>query len=176
MVSPAPSVDLGAWIARNREQLERGEAGPVMAGGELKVLVVAGRGPRRDYHVNAVDELFYQLQGDITVTLREGGGARDVSVRTGELWVAAAGVPHSPQRPVGTLGLVVERIREAGTTEAFRWFCERCGAMLHELVLPELDIRAVRAAIVAFDASESARTCISCGAIMPAVGPPRPAP
>ena len=158
-------VDLARWISSRRELLDRGEAGPVLAG-ELKVLVVAGRGPRRDYHVNTVAELFYQLDGDIVVTVREAGQVRDVLVRTGELWLAPAGLPHSPQRPVGTVGLVVERAREPDTTEAFRWFCDACGAVVSEIVTAIVDPVELRRAMLAFYASETARTCRSCGQVL----------
>ena len=162
----APPVLVEAWIDRNRDRIDAGQAGPVLAG-ELKVLVVAGRGPRRDYHVNSVAELFYQLDGDIGVTVRDAGGeTHDIVVPTGGLWLAPAGVPHSPQRPVGTLGLVVERARDADSTEAFRWFCDRCGAVVHEIVRSVVDPTELRSAMLAFYASETARTCRTCGEVL----------
>jgi 3-hydroxyanthranilate 3,4-dioxygenase len=66
----------------------------------------------------------------------------------------------------------VERRREAGTTEAFTWFCERCGALLSEIVLAELDVRVLRQAMDAFYASETARTCRVCGTVLAPLGPP----
>lgn len=161
----SPPLDLQAWISSHREALEEGRAGPVVAG-EFKALVVAGRGPRADYHVNSVAELFYQLTGDIVVVVREAGQVRDVHVRTGELWLAPAGVPHSPQRPIGSLGLVVERAREPSTTEAFRWFCEACGGVVHEIVLAAGDPVELRRQMSEFYASETARTCGSCGTVL----------
>jgi 3-hydroxyanthranilate 3,4-dioxygenase len=159
-------VALGAWIRDNRELIDAGKAGPVLDG-ELKVLVVAGRGPRRDYHVNSVAELFYQLEGDIAVIVRDDGGeTHEVVVPGGGLWLAPAGVAHSPQRPVGTLGLVVERARDAGSTEAFRWFCEPCGAIVHEIERPVVDPAELRHQMLAFYANEAARTCRSCGEVL----------
>ena len=132
------AIDVGAWIAEHRPALDEGRAGPLLDG-ELRVLVVAGRGPRRDYHVNTVAELFYQLDGDMSVLVGEPGNVREVAIRTGELWLAPAGVPHSPQRPVGTTGLVIERPREPGTTESFRWYCERCGTVVDDIVMERVD-------------------------------------
>jgi 3-hydroxyanthranilate 3,4-dioxygenase len=167
MDSPvAPSVDVRGWIASHRDLIDRGEAGPVIGGGELTVLLVQGRGPRRDYHVNSVAELFYQLDGDIVVTVREAGEARDVQVRNGELWLAPAGLPHSPQRPAGSLGLVIERAREPGTTETFRWYCKVCGAVVHEIVVAKADPVALRTAMAEFYASPTARTCRVCGEVV----------
>lgn len=165
----SPPVDLSAWILSHRELLDRGQAGAVLAG-ELKAVVVAGRGPRRDYHVNSVAELFYQLDGDISVTLREASGTRDVRIRTGELWLAPAGVPHSPQRPAGSLGLVVERSRDPSMTEAFQWFCDACGSVVFEIVGNVVDPGELRRAVLEFYASETARTCRSCGEVL---SPPR---
>jgi len=166
----APPVDVRAWISSHRDLIDRGAAGPLIGGGELKVVLVAGRGPRRDYHVNSVAELFYQLDGDIVVTVREGADVHDVVVRTGELWLAPAALPHSPQRPVGTIGLVVERARDPGTSEAFRWFCEACGTVVFEIVDALVDPIALRSATAEFYASVTARTCRSCGEVFRAPG------
>lgn len=165
----AAAIDPVGWIAAQREAIDRGTAGPVMAG-ELTVLLVEGRGPRRDYHVNAVDELFYQVAGDISVIVREAGRDREIAVRAGELWLAPAGVPHSPQRPPGTLGLVVERSRPPGSSEAFRWFCHACGAVVHEIGGGRVDPLVLRAGIAAFNGSVEARTCRACGTVAPGPG------
>lgn len=158
-------IDLAAWIADRRAALDNGAAGPVLDG-DLRVLVVTGRGPRRDYHVNTVAELFYQLEGDVEVRVRDGNVVRGVMIRTGELWLAPAGVPHSPQRPVGTVGLVVEPARQPGALESFRWFCEACGTPLHELTMERVDPVALRRAFVAFYGDDTARTCGSCGEVL----------
>lgn len=162
----APAIDPRAWIASHRALIDRGAAGAVIGGGELTVLLVEGRGPRRDYHVNDVAELFCQLAGDIVVSVREAGIVRDIEVRSGELWLAPAGVPHSPQRPVGSLGLVVERARDPGSREAFRWYCDGCDAVVHEIAGAPVDPVALRAAMAAFHADEGARTCRVCGAVV----------
>ena len=161
----ATAVHVGAWIAEHRPALDEGRAGPLLDG-ELRVLVVAGRGPRRDYHVNTVAELFYQLDGDMSVLVGEPGSVREVEIRTGELWLAPAGVPHSPQRPIGTTGLVIERPREPGTTESFRWYCERCGTIVDDIVMERVDPLELRRAMTAFYADEAARTCPSCGTVV----------
>ncbi len=166
----SPAIDVLGWLADNRELIDRGAAGPVIGGGELNVLLVEGRGPRRDYHVNSVAELFYQLRGDIVVSVRQPGRVRDILVRTGELWIAPAGVPHSPQRPVGSLGMVVERAREPGTTEAFRWFCAACDAVVFEVTGGHVQPAELRIGVAAFNASVAARTCAACGTVVPGPG------
>ena len=90
------------------------------------------------------------LDGDMSVLVGEPGSVREVEIRTGELWLAPAGVPHSPQRPIGTTGLVIERPREPGTTESFRWYCERCGTIVDDIVMERVDPRELRRAMTAF--------------------------
>ena len=41
----------------------------------------------------------------------EDGKPRDIPIRQGEMFLLPAGVPHSPQRPADTVGLVVEQAR-----------------------------------------------------------------
>jgi 3-hydroxyanthranilate 3,4-dioxygenase len=162
---PAAPIDVAGWIDGHSEALGEGRAGPLLDG-ELRVLVVAGRGPRRDYHVNTVAELFYQLHGDVSVLVGEPGNVREVTIRTGELWLAPAGVPHSPQRPAGTTGLVIERPREPGTTESFRWYCERCGTVVNDIVMERVDPVSLRQAMTKFYADEAARTCPTCSELV----------
>src|SRR2546430_5773041 len=40
-------------------------------------------------------------------------------------------VPHCPVRGPGTIGLVIERQRKPGETEALRWYCDRCRSEEH---------------------------------------------
>jgi len=79
-----------------------------------------------------------------------------------------AGTPHCPIRPAGTWGLVVERKRRPDELDALAWFCERCGATLHEERFACADIeRELTAIIERFNASEALRTCTTCGAVLP---------
>jgi len=164
------AIDVREWVQGHRRLIDEGRAGPLVDD-ELRALIVVGRGPRRDYHVNEVAELFFQIEGDITVIIRDGPSTHQVFVPAGALWLAPAGVPHSPQRPVGTIGLVVERRRGPGMTEAFRWFCERCDAVVHEIGGAPVDPVDLRRSIQAFYADESARTCRSCGEVLRRPGP-----
>ena len=42
----------------------------------------------------------------------EDGVFRDVTIKEGEILLLPPNVPHSPRRPVGTVGLVIERHKE----------------------------------------------------------------
>ena len=97
-------------------------------GDDFIVMVVGGPNQRTDFHVDPYEEFFYQVKGNMHVNLMTPDGPRTVHVREGEMWMLPRDTPHSPQRPeAGSIGLVVERIREEGTLEKFQWYCADCG-------------------------------------------------
>ena len=167
---PAP-IDVQAWIADRLPDIQAGRAAP-MLDGELRVVVVAGRGSRSDWHTNDVVELFYQLTGDIAVLLPGPGAAGtttpvEVVVREGELWPAPVGIPHAPQRPVGSIGLVIERARTPSEGESFTWRCAACGEILREVAAHRVDPADLRAARDGLQRDPAARTCARCGVVAP---------
>lgn len=92
---------------------------------DVIVFVSVGPNTRNDYHVNPTEELFYQLKGDIAVRIRplDGSPPRDVVIREGEMWLCPRMVPHRPQRPAETIGLIVEFPRPVGQKDQLRWYC-----------------------------------------------------
>ena len=100
------------------------------------VIVFVSKGPntRNDYHVNPTEELFYQLKGDIAVRIRplDGSQPHEVVIREGEMWLCPRLVPHRPQRPDNTIGLIVEFPRPAGTEDKLRWYCPDDIHLVHE--------------------------------------------
>ena len=76
-------------------------------------------------------------------------------------------IPHSPQRPANTVGLVIERYRHKGENDKLMWFCENCNHKLHEESFELEDIVAqLKAAINKYMDSETLRTCKKCGTVM----------
>jgi 3-hydroxyanthranilate 3,4-dioxygenase len=88
------------------------------------------------------------------------------------MWMLPRNTPHSPQRPeAGSIGMVVERVREEGTLETFQWYCPECGEKVHEVELQVRDIAAdLPPVFQAFYADEQARTCANCGTLHPGKG------
>jgi len=119
--------NLTRWIEENRELLR-----PPVGNAQLFkttwrnfiVMVIGGPNERDDYHDDPGEELFYQVQGDITLRIidPQSGRPRDLPIREGELFLLPPHVRHSPQRPADTVGLVVERLRLPGETDAFEWY------------------------------------------------------
>src|SRR5262249_38240086 len=103
MALSAP-FNLHAWIEEHRHLLRPPVGNALVWNGSLMVMVVGGPNQRGDYHINPGGELFYQVEGDIVLKIIEDGQRRDVPIRQGELFLLPAGVPHSPQRPAGTVG------------------------------------------------------------------------
>jgi 3-hydroxyanthranilate 3,4-dioxygenase len=134
---------------------------------EFIVMVVGGPNSRKDFHVDEGEELFYQLEGNITVRIVEDGEIRDVKINEGDIFLLPPRVPHSPQRGPDTIGLVVERRRRDDELDGFQWYCENCGNKLHEVFLPVTDITTqLKPVFDAFWADQSARTCGNCGTVM----------
>ncbi len=169
-------INLKGWIDENRHLLKPPVGNKcVWTDRDFIVMIVGGPNARKDYHVNQTEELFYQIEGDITLRLIENGQPRDVPIRQGELFLLPPGIPHSPQRPANTVGMVVERQRPPGMRDRLRFYCEKCGSVVHE---PEFDMKDIVAQLKTImeeywsPANEKLRTCAQCGAVMQ---PPRPA-
>ena len=163
------SVHLMRWIETNRGAFAPPVANKeVFPESEFIYQIIRGPNARNDFHVDPGDEIFYQLAGDITVRCREASGAfRDVPVRQGEAMLVRAGTPHCPIRPAGTWGLVIERKRRPDERDGLAWFCDRCGAKLHETTFSVTNIEVeLLDAIKQFNASPSQRTCKKCGAVL----------
>jgi 3-hydroxyanthranilate 3,4-dioxygenase len=99
-------------------------------------------------------------------------GPDTIQVGEGEIWVLPGNMPHSPQRPEeGSVGLVVERVREEGTLEKFQWYCPACGNLVHEVELQVRDIVVdLPPVFKEFYEDEAARTCDRCGTLHPGRG------
>jgi 3-hydroxyanthranilate 3,4-dioxygenase len=107
--------NLKQWITDNRELLKPpvGNKNLYADAGDYIVMIVAGPNARKDYHYNETEELYYQLEGDITVKIQEDGKAVAIPLKEGDMFLLPARVPHSPIRPANTIGLVIECKRAA---------------------------------------------------------------
>jgi len=159
------------WIDEHRHELKPpvGNRNLYQDAGDYIVMVVAGPNARKDFHYNETEELFYQLEGDIIVKIQEDGKPVDIAIREGEMFLLPARVPHSPIRPEGSVGLVIELKRDEKNTDGLLWFCENCNNKLHESYFHLTNIeKDFIPRFKEFYASNEMRTCPECGSVMEA--------
>lgn len=161
--------NLHKWIEENRDLLKPpvGNKNLYPAGDDYIVMIVGGPNARKDYHYNETEELFYQLEGKINVRIQENGKPVDVELGPGDMFLLPGGVPHSPGRSEGSVGLVVERVREPQHKDGLMWFCDHCNHKLHETYFHLTDIEQdFLPRFKEFYNSEEMRTCDNCGTVM----------
>jgi 3-hydroxyanthranilate 3,4-dioxygenase len=169
------AFNLQKWIDEHRDILKPpvGNAQVYKDAGDFIVMVVGGPNARKDFHYNETEEFFYQIEGDITVKIREEGETRDILIRQGDIFLCPAKVPHSPRRPANTIGLVIEKKRSSENTDGLLWFCENCGNKLNEEYFPlENIVEQLPPIINKFHNSPELRTCDNCGTVMEIPGKP----
>lgn len=168
----SPPFNLNAWIEENRDLLKPpvGNKNLYKESGDYIVMIVAGPNARKDYHYNETEELFYQLEGEIEVHIQDEGEKRTFRLGPGDMYLHPAGIPHSPVRHEGSLGLVVERKRdESEARDGLLWFCDNCNQKLYEAYFTLEDIeRDFLEHFKHFYGSKSLRTCSNCGTVMEA--------
>ena len=126
--------NLKKWIDENRDLLKPpvNNKNLYREAGDFIVMIVGGPNARKDYHFNESEELFYQLEGDITVKVQLDGKSKEIQIKEGDMFLLPSNIPHNPIRGEGTVGLVVERVRK-GTdlSDGLMWFCDKCNHKLH---------------------------------------------
>lgn len=173
-MSISKPFNLMQWIADHEHEFKL----PVMNKQFYKeaddVVVFVSKGPntRNDYHVNPTEELFYQLKGDISVRVRplDGTPPHEVVIREGEMWLCPRNVPHRPQRPADTLGLIVEFPRPC--EEYVRWYCNKDEHLVHqaEFRLEHIDRDLHEIMDNFWNGPEEIRTCKECGTVVERAG------
>ncbi len=169
-MSIAKPFNLNKWIDDNAHLLKPPIANKqvYLENEDFIVMIVGGPNGRKDYHFEDGEELFYQLKGDITLKIIHPDGKPEViSIKEGDMFLLPPRIPHSPQRPANTVGLVLERYRNKGETDQLMWFCENCAHKLHEATFEMTDIvNQLPPVIKHFMDSEELRTCEKCGTVM----------
>ncbi|MES2589944.1 MAG: 3-hydroxyanthranilate 3,4-dioxygenase [Bacteroidota bacterium] len=162
--------NLHQWIEENRADLKPPINNKCLykEAGDFIVMVVGGPNARKDYHYNESEELFYQLEGDITVKVQIDGKSQEIQIKEGEIFLLPANIPHNPVRGANTVGLVIEKVRKGtGLIDGLNWYCEKCNFPLQAFKFPLENIETdFKSRFKEFYSSEEMRTCKSCGNVM----------
>lgn len=168
----SPPFNLRSWIDEYRHLLKPPVGNKLLfQDSELIVMAVGGPNSRKDFHHDPGEEFFFQLEGSMVLRIVQDGRLTDIPIHAGEVFLLPPEVPHSPQRPAGSVGIVVERRRGPHELDGFSWYCDKCGNRLYlervavsniETQLPEIFAR--------FFTSVEHRTCSVCGAVAAAPG------
>lgn len=138
MAKFAMPFNLHHWVDQHREQLKPPVCNKqIFEQDDFIVMVVGGPNNRSDYHYNETPELFYQLEGDMVLSVTNEGYASDpknsqaptfsdIAIKAGEIFLLPPKILHSPQRFENSVGLVVEQKRATGQQDALFWFCQQC--------------------------------------------------
>lgn len=159
-------IHLLSWIEENRENFKppvgNKEVFPL---GDFVVMIIKGPNARKDYHVDPGPELFYQLEGAVSITTYDDQkeAFSKIEVTEGQLYLLPSNVPHHILREKDSLGLVIETRRKPGQSDFFRWFCDRCQKPLysHECTMENLD--QVKDILDVFYSDSTLNTCSYCG-------------
>jgi 3-hydroxyanthranilate 3,4-dioxygenase len=162
--------NLRRWIDQNRDLLKPPVGNKLLfEDSAFIIMAVGGPNSRKDYHHDPSEEFFLQIEGDMVLKTVQDGRLVDVPIREGEMYLLPAGVPHSPQRPAGSVGLVVERRRTPAELDGFSWYCENCGHQLYLERVAVVNIETQLQEIFSrFYSSLQHRTCSVCRTVMQA--------
>lgn len=171
MLSHGLPLNFSAWIERHRADL-RPPVGnqQIWRDSDFIVTVVGGPNQRTDFHDDPYEEFFYQFKGEASLLVTEGERFTRVPLREGDIFLLPAHVRHSPQRPQeGSLCLVIERSRPAGTRDGFEWYCGRCGRIVHRVECQLVSIVDDLPPLFGefYNRGEAKRRCTHCEAVHP---------
>lgn len=157
------SFNLQRWIDENRQ--DWGQRRTIWEDSDFIAFVTRGPNRRKDFHIDPGDEIFYQLEGELSLHYMTPDGKREIArLRAGEWFLLPANVPHSPRRGEGSWTFVVERKRRPDELDRFVWYCEGCGNKLYETsVRFDEPSDAVKNATDAMKADPRLATCKRCG-------------
>jgi len=94
------------------------------------------------------------------------GQFRDIIIREGDMFLLPGNTPHNPVRFADTVGIVLEQKRPDDAIDRMRWYCQKCGEVVHEAAFHCTDLGTqIKAAVEAFKSDQDTRTCKKCGEV-----------
>jgi 3-hydroxyanthranilate 3,4-dioxygenase len=162
--------NLRLWIDQNRHLLKPPVGNKLLfQDSGFIIMAVGGPNSRKDFHHDPGEEFFFQLEGNMVLRIAQDGRLTDIPIHEGEVFLLPPEVPHSPQRPAGSVGIVVERRRKPAELDGFSWYCDNCGNRLFLERVPVSNIETQLPSIFSrFYSNIDHRTCSACGTVMAA--------
>jgi 3-hydroxyanthranilate 3,4-dioxygenase len=158
------SLNLQQWIR------DRGDTPPTKTflwkDSGFWAFIIPGPSRRTVFHVNPGDEIFHQVVGEMQLHFVRDGQRDLVILRPGDFFLLPANVPHCPRRDEGSWTLVITTKRTVDAEDQWFWYCEKCGATLHQVGMVgrrEDDNDVVAEATSILQADDRRRTCSRCG-------------
>ncbi|MAJ43978.1 MAG: 3-hydroxyanthranilate 3,4-dioxygenase [Candidatus Marinimicrobia bacterium] len=157
-------INFQKWIEENRHLLKPPVGNKVIyENTDFMIMLVGGPNTRKDYHVDPIEEFFYQIEGHMILKIINDGMPIDININEGEIFLLPKLIPHSPQRFDDTIGLVIEYKREIGQLDIFQWYCDYCHHLLYEVeVQLENIVEQLPPLFNTFWKNDRARTCSKC--------------
>ena len=162
--------NLRSWVDQNRALLKPPVGNKLLfQDSEIIVMAVGGPNSRKDFHHDPGEEFFFQLEGNMVLRIAQDGRLTEIPIHEGDVFLLPADVPHSPQRPAGSVGIVVERRRGPHELDGFSWYCDNCGnrLFLERVLIGNIETQ-LPAIFSSFYSSVERRTCGVCGTVMTA--------
>ena len=86
-MSIIPPLNLNKWIEKNRHLLKPPVGNKVVFNeGDFMIMIVGGPNKRKDYHVDPIEEFFYQLEGDMVLEIMENEDRKSIPIKEGEVF------------------------------------------------------------------------------------------
>ena len=86
-MSIIPPLNLNKWIEKNRHLLKPPVGNKVVYNeGDFMIMIVGGPNKRKDYHVDPIEEFFYQLEGDMVLEIMENEDRKSIPIKEGEVF------------------------------------------------------------------------------------------
>jgi 3-hydroxyanthranilate 3,4-dioxygenase len=106
--------NLNQWIKDNKHLLKPpvGNKNLYVDSGDYIVMIVGGPNARKDYHYNETEELFYQLEGEITVYIQEDGEKKAMKLSGGDMYIQPKSRIHLPEPKILSVWLSNENAPE----------------------------------------------------------------
>lgn len=163
-------INILEWFNANKENFKPPVGNRLIYGDDdWRIRAIMGqKSSRKDYHYShRGPELFYQVKGDMTLRIMSSEGKTDVIIKEGEFYLMPSETIHSPQRPEGSWGVVIESKPKNRNKDFILWFCDKCDNKLGKFAFDLNNIREEVPPIYdKFYDSEKSRTCNKCKTVM----------